>query len=65
MCNYGSYVAASSEKKGIEKGLKEGVNGTISILRDMNVPEKEIAERIKAKFNLTDEEVDEYLCVMA
>ena len=29
MCNYGSYVAASSEKKGIEKGLKEGVNGTI------------------------------------
>ena len=59
MCNYGSYVANSSRKE----GLKEGVNGTISILREMNVPEREIAEKIKAKYDLTDEEVDEYLCV--
>ena len=61
MCNYGSYVAESSRKE----GLKEGVNGTISILRDMNVPEREIAEKIKIKYNLTDEEIDEYLCVKA
>ena len=65
MCNYGSYVAASSEKKGIEKGLKEGVNGTISILRGMNIPDSEIAKKIKDEYKLTDEEVDEYLCVMA
>ena len=32
-------------------------------LREMNVSEREIAEKIKAKYDLTDEEVDEYLCV--
>ena len=58
MCNYGSYVAASSEKKGLIKGW-------IEALRDMNVSEREIAEKIKVKYNLTDEEVDEYLCVNA
>ena len=68
MCNYGSYVATSSRKEGLKEGLKEGrkegVNGTIEILRDMNVPERDIAEKIKAKYNLTDEEVDEYLSVL-
>ena len=58
MCNYGSYVAASSEKKGLIKGW-------IEALRDMNVSEREIAEKIKVKYNLTDEEVDSYLCVNA
>jgi len=61
MCNYGSYVASSSRKE----GLKEGVNGTISILRGMNIPDSEIAKKIKEEYKLTDEEVDEYLCVMA
>lgn len=61
MCNYGSYVANSSRKE----GLKEGVNGTISILRGMNIPDSEIAKKIKEEYKLTDEEVDEYLCVMA
>ena len=56
MCNYGSYVAASSEKKGL-------IKGSIETLREMNVSEREIAEKIKAKYDLTDEEVDEYLCV--
>ena len=56
MCNYGSYVAASSERKGL-------IKGSIETLREMNVSEREIAEKIKAKYNLTDEEVDEYLCV--
>ena len=64
MCNYGSYVAASSEKKGIEKGIQQGIiRGWIEALREMNASEREIAEKIKAKYNLTDEEVDEYLCV--
>ena len=56
MCNYGRYVATSSEKKGL---IKE----SIETLREMNVSEREIAEKIKAKYDLTDEEVDEYLCV--
>lgn len=64
MCNYGSYVAASSEKKGIEKGIQQGIiRGWIEALREMNIPEREIAEKIKAKYDLTDEEVDKYLCV--
>ena len=61
MCNYGSYVAASSERQ----GLKKGVNGTIAILRGMNIPDSEIARKIKEEYNLTDDEVDEYFCVTA
>ena len=60
MCNYGSYVAASSKKEGLQEGL---IKGWIEALREMNIPEREIAEKIKAKYDLTDEEVDKYLCV--
>ena len=38
MCNYGSFVAASSEKKGL-------IKGSIETLREMNVSEREIAEK--------------------
>ncbi len=31
----------------------------------MNIPDSEIAKKIKDEYKLTDEEVDEYLCVMA
>lgn len=62
MCNYGSYVAASSRREGLQEGL---IKGSIETLREMNVSEREIAEKIKAKYDLTDEEVDKYLCVMA
>ena len=60
MCNYGSYVAASSKKEGLQEGL---IKGWIEALREMNIPEREIAEKIKAKYDLTDEEMDKYLCV--
>lgn len=63
MCNYGSYVAASSEHKGIQQGI---IMGWIEALREMNVSEREIAEKIKAKYNLTEEGIDSYmLCVNA
>lgn len=58
MCNYGSYVASSSRKEG-------KISGAIEAFREMNLSEKEIADRIKTMYNLSDEEVDEYLCVKA
>ena len=41
------------------------ISGAIEAFREMNLSEKEIADRLKAMYNLSDEEVDEYLCVKA
>lgn len=62
MCNYGSYVAASNRMKGRIEGR---IEGTVESLRDMGIAEREIAEKIKTKYNLTQEEVDKYLGIMA
>jgi len=61
MCNYGSYVAESSRRE----GHREMITGVIDILREQGFSDRDIAEKLKTKFNLDEKEVDEYLCVKA
>ena len=53
-------------KEGLEEGLKEGlkegmIRGSITILRDLNMSEDSIMEKIMEKYQLTREEVKKYL----
>ena len=45
------------DAENIEKGIEKGkIYGTISVYRELGMPEQEIAEKIQKKFNLTSDE---------
>lgn len=47
----------ANERKGIEKGIL----GMISALRDLNVSEDIILQKVQEKFSLSEEEAKEYM----
>ena len=51
-----------AEEKGIEKGIEEGITKLVEILSELHLSNDEIRKRIKKKFDLTDQEVDAFLC---
>lgn len=58
MCNLSKGV----EEKGIEKGIEKGkIYGMITAYREVNIPEDIIAKKLQKKFQLTEEELEEYL----
>ena len=44
-----------------EEGRIEGISGTVKILRDMNVSEAEIIQKICKQYHLTEEEAKKYM----
>ena len=48
-------------KEGREEGIKEGIQGTVDVLRDLKHGDIEIKSIIKNKYNLSDDEAEEYL----
>ena len=42
-------------------GLRKGIQGTVDILRDLRHEDMEIKEIIKKKYNLSNDEAEEYL----
>lgn len=46
-----------NEKKGMEKGIL----GMVSALKDLNIPDETILQKLQEKFMLTIEEAMEYL----
>ena len=48
-------------KEGREEGIKEGIQGTVDVLRDLKHGDIEIKYIIKNKYNLSDDEAEEYL----
>ena len=55
------YEAKTIRNEGIEKGIEEGIKGTVSILRKLGVPEQTILAKIQEQYNLTPEESRKYL----
>lgn len=49
------------EEEAEKAGLKKGIQGTVDVLRDLKHGDIEIKSIIKKKFDLSDEEVAEYL----
>lgn len=48
-------------EKGREEGIQQGIFGMISALRDLNIPDSTILQKLQEKFLLTKEESKEYL----
>ncbi len=49
------------DQENIEKGIKKGIEGTVSVLRKYNIADAEIVQEIQKEYNLTREEAEEYL----
>lgn len=49
------------DQENVEKGREQGIWGMISALRDLNIPESTILQKLQEKFLLTEEESQKYL----
>lgn len=49
------------DQENIEKGIKKGIRGTVSVMRKYNIPDAEIVQEIQEEYNLTREEAEGYL----
>ena len=62
------YLAAQKREalqEGHQEGRIEGIQGAIEIMRGMGLQDREIAEKIRAQYGLTEEEADKLLVVKA
>ena len=49
------------EKKGMEKGMEKGIQGTVDVLRDLEIPDEVILQKLQEKFKLSKEEAAWYV----
>lgn len=49
------------DQENIEKGIEKGIYGTVSICRDIGMPNEEISGRLQKQFGLSQEEAEGYL----
>lgn len=49
------------DQENIEKGMEIGILGMVSSLRDFNIPDHDILQKIQEKYNLSQEEAERYL----
>lgn len=48
-------------EEGREEGRQEGIRLMVSALRDFGIPKEEILKKIQEKYQLTGQELEEYL----
>lgn len=48
-------------EKGIEKGMEKGIQGMVSTLKDLGIPDTTIVQKIQEKFNFSREEAERYI----
>ncbi len=49
------------DQENIEKGMEIGILCMVSSLRDFNIPDHDILQKIQEKYNLSQEEAERYL----
>lgn len=49
------------DQENVEKGREQGIWGMISALRDLDIPDSTILQKLQEKFLLTKEESQKYL----
>ena len=55
------YEAKTIKREGIEEGIEEGIRGTVSILKNLDVPAQTILLKIQEQYNLSPEASRKYL----
>ena len=48
-------------EQGIEQGIVQGITGTVSILKNLDIPPQIILAKIQEQYNLTPETAKKYL----
>lgn len=64
MCTLFEEIAKENEIKGIEKGIEKGIKGMVSALKELNIPDATIMQKIREKFELSWEEAERYITRM-
>ena len=64
MCTLFEQIARENETKGIEKGIEKGIKGMVSALKELNIPDATIMQKIREKFELSWEEAERYITRM-
>ena len=49
------------EEAGMKVGIKKGIQGTVKVLRDLGHSDAEIEMIIQQQYNLSSEEIEEYM----
>ena len=57
MCTLFEEIARENETKGIEKGIR----GMVSALKELNIPDATIMQKIREKFDLSGEDAERYV----
>ncbi len=55
------YEAKTIKREGIEEGIKEGIGGTVSILKNLGISSQTILVKIQEQYHLSYEEAKKYL----
>lgn len=48
-------------EKGIEQGIEQGIKGTVSILKNLGIPQQTILAKVQEQYHLSLEEAKKYL----
>ena len=49
------------DQENIEKGIEKGIRGMVSALKELNIPDATIMQKIREKFDLSGEEAERYI----
>ena len=61
MCKAIEEMIAEGKEAGIREGKEAGIRGTVSVLRDMDIPVESILLKIQKEYCLSPEESWKYL----
>ena len=62
MCTALEELKEQGRQLGVQEGRQEGkIYGAITVYRDFDMPEEEIAKKLQMKFGVTPEEAAQYL----
>ena len=49
------------DQENIEKGIEKGIRGMVAALKELNIPDATIMQKIREKFDLSGEEAESYI----
>ena len=49
------------DQENIEKGIEKGIRGMVSALKELDIPDVTIMQKIREKFDLSGEEAERYI----
>ena len=49
------------DRENMEKGIEKGIRAMVSVLREYNIPDRDIVEKLQDKFKISQDEAKSYL----